>query len=114
MHCYDCVADAGLHTVALTGWAGDRAGGLQLRRWDQCALACMCAGFTWYCRSYVFPCARAVAAWYGAVWYGVCRFELRLLGPLAPGEEAAISYGETKPNPEVRGLLREVAAVRSG
>ncbi len=31
-----------------------------------------------------------------------CRFELRLLGALAPGEEAAISYGESKPNPEVR------------
>ncbi|KAG2451954.1 hypothetical protein HYH02_003728 [Chlamydomonas schloesseri] len=29
------------------------------------------------------------------------RFELRLLTSLAPGDEAAISYGESKPNPEV-------------
>lgn len=30
-------------------------------------------------------------------------FELRLLSPLAPGQEATISYGDNKPNAEVGG-----------
>lgn len=33
-------------------------------------------------------------------------FELRLLSPLGPGQEATISYGDNKPNAEVGGTVK--------